>query len=149
MFVRDVVLALTEMPPLFFKHEQRGRFGQRLFFPRQLPFQLTDSLGCGQRRAPFIALDHRLSPRSHHRHSTRRRRGMCDVGKDVVVKHPVSGDYRVFHGEECIAWVNGARPKPSTGSNRNDDADEQWGDTFTEQQGVTSSLCSDRTGEFA
>jgi hypothetical protein len=25
------------------------------------------------------------------------------AGKDVLVKHPLSGDYRVFYGDECIA----------------------------------------------
>lgn len=43
------------------------------------------------------------------------------AGKDMVVKHLLSGDYRVFYGEECIAWANGSRPKPSTTSNRNND----------------------------
>jgi len=46
------------------------------------------------------------------------------AGKDVVVKHLPSGDYRVFYGEECIAWATGSRPKPSTGSNRNNDKEE-------------------------
>ena len=46
------------------------------------------------------------------------------VGKEVVVKHLLSGDYRVFHGEECIAWVNGSRPKPGAGSNKNNDKDK-------------------------
>jgi hypothetical protein len=46
------------------------------------------------------------------------------AGKDVVVKHLLSGDYRVFYGEECIAWASGSRPKPSTGSNRNNDKEE-------------------------
>ncbi len=34
------------------------------------------------------------------------------TGKEVVVKHLLSGDYRVFYGEECIAWASGSRPKP-------------------------------------
>ena len=46
------------------------------------------------------------------------------AGKDVLVKHLLSGDYRVFYGAECIAWASGLRPKPSTGSNRNNDKDE-------------------------
>jgi hypothetical protein len=49
------------------------------------------------------------------------------AGKEVVVKHLLSGDYRVFYGEECIAWASGSRPKPSTGSNKNNDKDEQLG----------------------
>jgi len=55
------------------------------------------------------------------------------AGKEVVVKHLLSGDYRVFYGEECIAWASGSRPKPSTSSNKNNDTDEQLGDIFTEQ----------------
>lgn len=35
-------------------------------------------------------------------------------GKDVVVKHLLSGDYRVFYDGQCIAWSKGLRPKPST-----------------------------------
>jgi hypothetical protein len=54
------------------------------------------------------------------------------VGKEVVVKHLLSGDYRVYYGEECIAWASGSRPKPSTGSNRNNDKDEQPGVTFSQ-----------------
>jgi len=50
---------------------------------------------------------------------------MRHVRKEVVVKHLLSGDYRVCHGEECIAWVNGHRPKPGAGSNN--DKDEQLG----------------------
>jgi hypothetical protein len=46
------------------------------------------------------------------------------AGKDVVVKHLLSGDYRVFYGEECIAWASGSRPNPSTASNRNNDKEE-------------------------
>ena len=46
------------------------------------------------------------------------------AGKDVVVKHLLSGDYRVFYGEECIAWASGSRPKPSTTSNRNNDKND-------------------------
>lgn len=46
------------------------------------------------------------------------------AGKDVLVKHLLSGDYRVFYGTECIAWASGLRPKPSTASNRNNDKDE-------------------------
>jgi transposase len=49
------------------------------------------------------------------------------VGKEVVVKHLLSGDYRVFYGEECIAWASGSRPKPSTSSNKNNDTNEQLG----------------------
>ena len=49
------------------------------------------------------------------------------AGKEVVVKHLLSGDYRVFYGEECIAWASGSRPKPSTSSNKNNDTDEQLG----------------------
>jgi hypothetical protein len=44
--------------------------------------------------------------------------------KDVLVKHLLSGDYRVFYGAECIAWARGLRPKPSTNSNRNNDKDD-------------------------
>ena len=46
------------------------------------------------------------------------------AAKDVVVKHLLSGDYRVFYDEQCIAWATGSRPKPSTGSNRNNDNEE-------------------------
>ena len=46
------------------------------------------------------------------------------AGKDVVVKHLLSGDYRVFYGEECISWASGSRPKPSTNSNRNNDKND-------------------------
>ncbi len=46
------------------------------------------------------------------------------AGKDVVIKHLLSGDYRVFYGEECIAWASGSRPKPSTTSNRNNDKND-------------------------
>ncbi|MES1158246.1 MAG: ISNCY family transposase, partial [Haliangium ochraceum] len=54
------------------------------------------------------------------------------AGKDVVVKHLLSGDYRVFYGEECIAWASGSRPKPKAGSNRNNDKNEPpGGDIFT------------------
>jgi hypothetical protein len=49
------------------------------------------------------------------------------AGKDVLVKHLLSGDYRVFYGAECIAWARGLRPKPSTNSNRNDDKDDDPG----------------------
>jgi len=49
------------------------------------------------------------------------------AGKEVVVKHLLSGDYRVFYGDECIAWASGSRPKPSTSSNKNNDTDEQLG----------------------
>jgi hypothetical protein len=47
------------------------------------------------------------------------------AGKEVVVKHLLSGDYSVFYGEECIAWASGSRPKPSTRSNENNVTDEQ------------------------
>jgi transposase len=54
------------------------------------------------------------------------------AGKDVLVKHLLSGDYRVFYGAECIAWARGLRPKPSTNSNRNNDKDDDpGGDIFT------------------
>jgi hypothetical protein len=54
------------------------------------------------------------------------------AGKDVVVKHLLSGDYRVFYGEEGIAWARGSRPNPSTASNRNNDKKEtERGDIFT------------------
>ena len=43
------------------------------------------------------------------------------AGKNVVVKHLLSGDYRVFYGEECIAWASGSRQRPSTTSNQNND----------------------------
>jgi hypothetical protein len=58
---------------------------------------------------------------------------MRPTWEELVVKHLLSGDYRVFYGEECIAWSNGSRPKPSTGSSKTNDSDEQLGDTFTEQ----------------
>jgi len=73
----------------------------------------------------------------YENHAARRRVRVIDIpkrpdaaratyaGKEVVVKHLFSGDYRVFHGEECIAWANGSRPKPSTG--KNNDKDEQLG----------------------
>jgi hypothetical protein len=47
--------------------------------------------------------------------------------KEVVVKRLLSGDYRVFYGEECIAWASGSRTKPSASSNKNNDTDEQLG----------------------
>ena len=53
------------------------------------------------------------------------------AGKDVVVKHLLSGDYRVFYGEECIAWANGSRPKPKAASSRNNDKEEQHGVTLS------------------
>ena len=54
------------------------------------------------------------------------------AGKDVLVKHLLSGDYRVFYGAECIAWARGLRPRPSTNSNRNNDKDDDpGGDIFT------------------
>jgi hypothetical protein len=46
------------------------------------------------------------------------------AGKDVLVKHLLSRDYRVFYRAECIAWASGLGPEPSTGSNRNNDNDE-------------------------
>jgi hypothetical protein len=49
------------------------------------------------------------------------------AGKDVVVKHLLSGDYRVFYGEECIAWATGSWPKPASASNRNNDKDAHLG----------------------
>jgi hypothetical protein len=49
------------------------------------------------------------------------------AGTEVVVKHLLSGDYRVLYGEECIAWASGSRPKPSTSSNKNNDTNEQPG----------------------
>ena len=48
-------------------------------------------------------------------------RGGASGAAGVVVKHLLAGDYRVFYGEECIAWASGSRPKPSTTSNRNND----------------------------
>jgi hypothetical protein len=47
------------------------------------------------------------------------------AGKDVVVKHLLSDDYRVFYGDECIAWASGSPPKPSTTSNRNNDKNDK------------------------
>ncbi|MFZ5892938.1 MAG: hypothetical protein ACOY0T_17895 [Myxococcota bacterium] len=41
-----------------------------------------------------------------------------------MAKHLLSADYRVFYGEECIAWASGSRPKPSTGSDKNNDTQE-------------------------
>ncbi len=38
------------------------------------------------------------------------------AGKDVAVKHLLSGDYRVFYAPECIAWVN-------KNNDRNEDAE--------------------------
>ena len=46
------------------------------------------------------------------------------AGKGVVVKHLLSGDFRVFYDQECIAWATGSRPKPSSGSNKNNDRNE-------------------------
>jgi len=46
------------------------------------------------------------------------------AGKDVTVKHLLSGDYRVFYDNECIGWASGPRPKPSTTSNRNNDKND-------------------------
>jgi len=42
------------------------------------------------------------------------------AGKDVLVKHLLSGDY----GTECIAWAGGVRLKPSTNSRSNSDKEE-------------------------
>jgi transposase len=35
------------------------------------------------------------------------------AGKEVTVKHLLSGDYRVFYDGQCIAWARGERPKPN------------------------------------
>jgi len=56
------------------------------------------------------------------------------AGKDVVVKHLLSGDYRVFYDEQCIAWAPGSRPKPFTGSNRNNDNQERRGSDISTVQ---------------
>jgi hypothetical protein len=53
--------------------------------------------------------------------------------KKVVVKHLLSGDYRVFYGEECIAWASGSRPKPSQAATKTTIRTSNWGDIFTEQ----------------
>ena len=54
------------------------------------------------------------------------------AGKDVVVKHLLSGDYRIFYDGQCIAWANGSRPQPATGSDRNNDKQAN-----TEDEGAT------------
>ena len=78
-------------------------------------------------------------PKVHENHTVRLHGRVIDIpkqpdaarptyaGKEVVVKHLLSDDYRVFHGDECIAWASGSRPKPSTGSSKNNDKDEQLG----------------------
>ena len=46
-----------------------------------------------------------------------RRRGSGPAtyaGRTVIVKHLLSGSYRVFCEGECIAWVEGKRPKSSS-----------------------------------
>lgn len=54
------------------------------------------------------------------------------AGKEVVVKHLLSGDYRVFHGEECIAWASGSRPKPLNRKQQEPTTrTNNWGDIFT------------------
>jgi len=55
------------------------------------------------------------------------------AGSDFVVKPLLSGDYRVFHDQERIAWANGSRPKPSTDGNENNDRNEGVGDIFIAQ----------------
>jgi len=84
----------------------------------------------------------RLSQREPHRASPRRvidipkrpnAARATDAGKEVVIKHLLSGDYRVFHGEECIAWASGSRPKRSTSNNKNNDRVKTRGGTFTVQ----------------
>jgi len=56
------------------------------------------------------------------------------AGKDVLVKHLLSGDYRVFYDGQCIAWASGLRPKPSTRSNTNNDKDEPRGSDISTEQ---------------
>lgn len=55
------------------------------------------------------------------------------AGKHVVVKHLLSGDYRAFYGEECIAWANGSRPKPFNHKQPKQRPERRASDTFTEQ----------------
>ena len=40
------------------------------------------------------------------------------AGKTVVVKHLLSGDYRVHFDGQCIAWCEGERPKSAAGGAR-------------------------------
>ena len=40
------------------------------------------------------------------------------AGKEVIVKHLLSGDYRVFHDGQCIAWTRGERPKGNLSAGR-------------------------------
>ena len=55
------------------------------------------------------------------------------AGKDVLVKHLLSGDYRIFYGTECIAWAGGVRLKPSTNSRRTTTKKNDGGNIFTDQ----------------
>lgn len=40
------------------------------------------------------------------------------AGKNVEVKHLLSGDYRVFYDGQCIAWARGERPKTNLRANK-------------------------------
>ena len=69
------------------------------------------------------------------------------AGKVVIVKHLLSGAYRVFYGEKLIAWIEGERPKENTvrgprslsaynarerrSEARDHDEDDHEGDIFT------------------
>jgi len=56
-------------------------------------------------------------------------------GKEVVVKHLLSGDYRVFHGEEGIAWPAALDRSLQQAVAKTTTRTKNWGDTFTEQLG--------------
>lgn len=127
---------------------------------------MADALACGQRRAGFIvegqaplfelgeqkpiALEvggsgYRERPFavSFMRLGSVRLvsgQGLCLMGATAVAKHLLSGDYRVFYDEECIAWASGSRPNPSTSSNKNNDQTNNWGDSFTLRGDIFTSL---------
>ena len=61
------------------------------------------------------------------------RRTRAYAGKDVLVKHLLSGDYRIFYGTECIAWAGGVRPKPQRTAEATTTKKNDGGDIFTEQ----------------
>lgn len=68
------------------------------------------------------------------------------AGKTVIVKHLLSGDYRVFYEGECIAWVEGKRPKASSiGGPRTLTA---WQTTQRRQQQQKRNKDEDEGGQF-
>ena len=55
LLVRVVVLVLLQGLEFFFEHQQRGGFGERLLFPRELALERANPLHRRQRRPPFLA----------------------------------------------------------------------------------------------